>query len=204
MYRTWTCPPWLPAPMTTCLFSVTALSDNGNLHALNAQAPVRFTNGPVAAEVVAAQLGLSLTPSYHLLQTPPFGNNYAIAGAKAVDDDGDESTPDINLPTQVNAFLQIHGGVAPRTPCTSCSSAETTFVRHALFVRQESWQTLKRLCNASRKAARDAIAKSVESEKKQIMKLSQPEQKHCCDQRSGHRCHPGDRAGHPADRRFCG
>ena len=34
----------------------------------------------------------------------------AIAGAKAVDD-GNEATPDINLPA--NAFLQIHGGVAP-------------------------------------------------------------------------------------------
>lgn len=90
-----------------------SLSDNGNLMALDPSVPQRFTNGPVAVEVIAAGLGMSLTPSYHLLQTPPFGNNYAIAGAKAVDEDGNEQTPDINLPTQVNAFLQIHGGQAP-------------------------------------------------------------------------------------------
>lgn len=90
-----------------------SLSDNGNLKALDPAMPQRFTNGPVAVEVIAAGLGFSLTPSYHLLQTPPFGNNYAIAGAKAVDEDGNEQTPDINLPTQVNAFLQIHGGQAP-------------------------------------------------------------------------------------------
>ncbi len=58
--------------------------------------------------VAAGAFGLLLTPSYHLLPVNSFGNNYAIAGAKAVDDDGDESTPDINLPTQVNGFLQIY------------------------------------------------------------------------------------------------
>lgn len=90
-----------------------SLSDNGNLIALDPSVPQRFTNGPVAVEVIAAGLGLSLTPSLHLLQSPPFGNNYAIAGAKAIDEDGNEQTPDINLPTQVNAFLQINGGQAP-------------------------------------------------------------------------------------------
>lgn len=148
-----------------------SLSDNGNLHALNAQAPVRFTNGPVAAEVVAAQLGLSLTPSYHLLQTPPFGNNYAIAGAKAVDDDGDESTPDINLPTQVNAFLQIHGGVAPKDSLYVVLIGGND-IRAARAIRSAGvLADSKEARNASRKAARDSIAKSVDSEKKQIMKL---------------------------------
>ena len=97
-----------------------SLSDNGNLMALDPSVPQRFTNGPVAVEVIAAGLGMSLTPSYHLLQTPPFGNNYAIAGAKAVDEDGNEQTPDINLPTQVNAFLQIHG--ADRRERHSCGT----------------------------------------------------------------------------------
>ena len=92
-----------------------SLSDNGNLRAVAPDQTYgdRFTNGPVAVEVLAAGLGLSLSPSLHLLQTPPFGNNYAVAGAKAIDEDGNEQTPDINLPTQVNAFLQINGGHAP-------------------------------------------------------------------------------------------
>lgn len=97
-----------------------SLSDTGNLKAVtqDPNIPERFTNGAVAVEVLAAQLGLSLSPSYHLL--PPqitlgnYGNNYAIAGAIATDEDGDPSTPDINLPTQVGAFLQIHGFQAPQ------------------------------------------------------------------------------------------
>ncbi len=89
-----------------------SLSDNGNLSALDPNAPTRFTNGPVAVEVVAGAFGVTLTPSNHLIGGVS-GNNFAIAGAKAIDEDGDESTPDINLPTQVNAFLQINGGVAP-------------------------------------------------------------------------------------------
>ncbi|MFE8072204.1 SGNH/GDSL hydrolase family protein [Marinobacteraceae bacterium S3BR75-40.1] len=96
-----------------------SLSDNGNLKAItqNPAIPERFTNGPVAVEVLGASLGFSVTPSLHLL--PPevvngqYGNNYAIAGAIAIDADGDETTPDTNLPTQVNAFLQLHGGQAP-------------------------------------------------------------------------------------------
>ena len=91
-----------------------SLSDNGNLRALAPEQTYgdRFTNGPVAVEVMAAGLGVVLTPSYHLAGGTT-GNNFAIAGAKAVDDDGNEATPDINLPTQVNAFLQINGGIAP-------------------------------------------------------------------------------------------
>ena len=94
-----------------------SLSDIGNLHAIDSSRPVRFTNGPVAVEVLANELGLSLSPSLHLL--PPqvvngqYGNDYAVAGAVAIDNDGNPATPDINVPTQVNAFLQIHGGQAP-------------------------------------------------------------------------------------------
>ena len=91
-----------------------SLSDNGNLRAIAPDQTYgdRFSNGPVAVEVVAAGLGFTLTPSYHLAGGTT-GNNFAVAGAKAVDEDGNEATPDINLPTQVNAFLQINGGVAP-------------------------------------------------------------------------------------------
>lgn len=94
-----------------------SLSDIGNLHAVQPSYPVRFSNGPVAVEDLAQDLGLTLTPSLHLL--PPgsspdqYGNDYAVAGAVAIDADGNPATPDINVPTQVNAFLQIHGGHAP-------------------------------------------------------------------------------------------
>lgn len=97
-----------------------SLSDTGNLRAItqNPQIPERFTNGPVAMELVAAQLGLSLSPSFHLLPpgtpgTENRGNNFAVAGAVATDADGDPTTPDVNLPTQVNAFLTTNGQYAP-------------------------------------------------------------------------------------------
>lgn len=92
-----------------------SLSDNGNLSmapGAPAGTPTRFTNGPVALEVFAGALGFALTPSDHL-NGGFSGNNFAVAGAKTLDDDGNEQTPDINLPTQVNAFLQINGGMAP-------------------------------------------------------------------------------------------
>jgi phospholipase/lecithinase/hemolysin len=95
-----------------------SLSDIGNLRAVtqDPNIPERFTNGPVAVELVAAQLGQALSPSLHLL--PPevtggvYGNNFAIASAIAIDEDGDLSTPDINLPTQIGAYLQLRGGQA--------------------------------------------------------------------------------------------
>lgn len=94
-----------------------SLSDIGNLHAIDNQYPVRFSNGPLAVETLAGGLGFQLTPSLHLL--PPsvvngqYGNDYAVAGAVAIDADGNPATADINVPTQVNAFLMIHGGHAP-------------------------------------------------------------------------------------------
>jgi len=96
-----------------------SLSDTGNLQAVlqNPNVPARFTDGFVAVEILAQQLGLPLTTSLHLL--PPdatggiYGNNFAVASAVALDEDGDFSTPDIHLPTQVNSFLKLQGGVAP-------------------------------------------------------------------------------------------
>jgi phospholipase/lecithinase/hemolysin len=96
-----------------------SLSDTGNLSAVtqDPNIPERFTDGAVAVEIVASQLGLPLSTSYHLL--PPevtggvYGNNFAVAGAVAIDEDGDPTTPDINLPTQVGAFLQFNGFQAP-------------------------------------------------------------------------------------------
>lgn len=92
-----------------------SLSDVGNMNLIDPRAPKRFTNGRVAVEVMAEILGFPpLTPSLHLSPTSgapaPPGKNYAVAGARAADEDGEEATPDINLPTQVNAFLRGAGG----------------------------------------------------------------------------------------------
>lgn len=151
-----------------------SLSDTGNLQAVaqDPSIPARFTNGPVAAEVIASAFGLTLSNSYHLLGGAlPFGNNYAIAGAKSVDDDGDESTPDINLPTQVNAFLQIHGGVAPADALyiVLIGGNDIRAARgiQAAGLLADSATDRK----AARKAANESIKTAVESEKNQIMKL---------------------------------
>ena len=87
-----------------------SLSDTGNLQTFSQdpQVPSRFTNGPVAVEVLAAQLGLSISNALHLTGAQ-HGNNFAVAGAVAIDEDGDEATPDINLPTQVNSYLAFNG-----------------------------------------------------------------------------------------------
>jgi len=148
-----------------------SLSDNGNLNALDPSVPTRFTNGPVAVEVIAGALGFDLTPSYHLLQTPPFGNNYAIAGAKAIDEDGDESTPDINLPTQVNAFLQIHGGVAPSDALYIVLIGGND-IRAAREIRAAGvFAETPEERKAIRVAARESIKTAVEAEQAQILKL---------------------------------
>jgi len=94
-----------------------SLSDTGNAKIFSGNAdnpyfPERFSNGPVAADVVAAAYGQTATPSLFLLGAEA-GNNYAVGGAKAVDDDGDESTFDTNLPSQINTFLAYNGYSAP-------------------------------------------------------------------------------------------
>lgn len=91
-----------------------SLSDTGNLVSLGAEFPSppfyegnRISNGPVAVEYLANLLGLDAAPSLHLIG-PAIGSNYAVAGAnaRAVHD-----TP-IDLPDQVDAYLQNHNGTA--------------------------------------------------------------------------------------------
>lgn len=151
-----------------------SLSDTGNLQAIlqDGVTPSRFTNGPVAVEVIASVLGLPLTNSNHLLGGAlPFGNNFAIAGAKALDADGDESTPDINLPTQVNAFLQLNGGVAPSNALYIVliggnDIREARAIRAAGILADNPADR-----SAAREAANDYIANAVESEQAQVRKL---------------------------------
>lgn len=77
-----------------------SLSDTGNIKIVAAQygqqAPERFSNGPVAVDIIAGAYGLLAEPS--LLG----GNNYAFGGATAL---GSETEFDTNLPIQVNSYL---------------------------------------------------------------------------------------------------
>lgn len=149
-----------------------SLSDNGNLNAIAPDQTYgeRFTNGPVAVEVVAAGLGFALTPSYHLAGGTT-GNNFAIAGAKAVDEDGNEATPDINLPTQVNAFLQINGGVAPSDALYIVLIGGND-IRAAREIRAGVvFAANAQERQAIRKAANESIRNAVLSEIAQIQKL---------------------------------
>ena len=149
-----------------------SLSDNGNLRALAPEQTYgdRFTNGPVAVEIVAGALGHTLTPSYHLAGGTT-GNNFAIAGAKAVDEDGDEATPDINLPTQVNAFLAINGGVAP-SDALYIMLIGGNDIRAAREIRSTVvFAETAEERQAIRKAANQSLTAAVESEQAQLAKL---------------------------------
>jgi phospholipase/lecithinase/hemolysin len=113
------------AACSTALFAVSAaraadfsaeyvfgdsLSDNGNLASLVGPFPNppsfdnSFTNGPVAAELLAQSLGLSANASLWLTSPTPQGTNYAVGGATAAA--GTDIVPgvNINLPSQVAAF----------------------------------------------------------------------------------------------------
>ena len=107
-----------------------SLSDNGNLaeafYRQNLPNPPSynnsFTNGPVAAEVLANRLGVALRPSLFLtgfqdvfgLYGPGFvsGTNYAVAGATAAAAPPFGGIPNANLPQQVAAYSARAGGIA--------------------------------------------------------------------------------------------
>lgn len=102
-----------------------SLSDVGNLDFMNYPGGAaegqtygpRFSNGPLVVEYIASELlGVddieqALQPSLHLTGNI-IGSNFAVAAAKSLDDDGSLLTPDINLPTQVNAYLAAQQGIA--------------------------------------------------------------------------------------------
>ncbi len=150
-----------------------SLSDNGNLSmapGAPAGTPSRFTNGPVAVEIVAGALGLALTPSDHL-NGGFSGNNFAVAGAKAIDEDGNEQTPDINLPTQVNAFLQINGGQAPADALYVVLIGGND-IRAAREIRAATvFASTPEERQAIRQAANASLTAAVISEQAQIEKL---------------------------------
>ncbi len=106
-----------------------SLSDNGNLaeafYHQNFPNPPSyhdsFTNGPVAAQVLASRLGLTVNPSLFLTGFQDVfglfggasyvaGTNYAVAGATAAAFGG--GIPGGNLPQQVAAYGAHVGGIA--------------------------------------------------------------------------------------------
>jgi phospholipase/lecithinase/hemolysin len=99
-----------------------SLSDNGNLAALFGLTFPNppsyhdsFTNGPVAVSLLAQSLGLSLNPSLWLTSPIPAGTNYAVGGAiAAAGGPLFPGGPNINLPTQIEAYSAFEGGVADK------------------------------------------------------------------------------------------
>lgn len=88
-----------------------SLSDTGNLASVIGAFPApyymnRVTNGPVAVDTLAAQLGHTADASLYLLGMNA-GSNYSVARATA---SGSEA---IDLATQVLSFQAMHGFIAP-------------------------------------------------------------------------------------------
>lgn len=142
-----------------------SLSDTGNLQTFSQDpaVPSRFTNGPVAVEVLAAQLGLSISNALHLTGAQ-YGNNFAVAGAIAIDEDGDETTPDINLPTQVNSYLAFNGNQAdPDALYIVMIGGNDIRAARAILATAEK---------GARKEARQRIKQATRSIKEQLKKLT--------------------------------
>ena len=97
-----------------------SLSDNGTAadffnvdypfpySSIPAQNINRVSNGPVAVEILASQLGLPLNPSAFGTTFPAAGTNYAVAGARA-----GRTTNAGDLVNQINAFNANHLSGAP-------------------------------------------------------------------------------------------
>lgn len=149
-----------------------SLSDTGNAQAFsgNPAVPARFSNGPVAVDVIAAALGTAATPSL-FLSGQQLGNNYAVGGAQAVDADRDESTYDTNLPTQVNLYLAYNGFQASATDLHAVIIGGNDLFQAATIrsasVAEESGPVRQDI----RKAAEARVTEAVASVEAQLMKL---------------------------------
>jgi len=152
-----------------------SLSDTGNAKVFSGNAsnplfPARFSNGIIGVDVISAAYGLAATPSLFLLGAEA-GNNYAVGGARAVDTDGDESTFDTHLPTQVNTFLAYNGYSAP-----SDALYMVVIGGNDLFAAQAARSAVVTATTgeeraAIRKAARESVKAAVLSFEAQVMKL---------------------------------
>jgi len=152
-----------------------SLSDTGNAKVFSGNSenpyfPERFSNGPVAVDYVTGAFGLTATPSLFLLGGE-FGNNYAVGGAKAVDEDGDETTFDTNLPTQVNTFLAYHLGQAPEDALyVLIMGGNDLFAAQGIRAGIVAAETGAER-SAIRKASRASVITAVETLEAQVMKL---------------------------------
>jgi phospholipase/lecithinase/hemolysin len=149
-----------------------SLSDTGNAQAFsgNPAVPARFSNGPVAVDVIAAALGTVATPSL-FLSGQQLGNNYAVGGAQAVDADRNEATYDTNLPTQVNLYLAFNGFQASATDLHAVIIGGNDLFQAATIrsasVAEESGPARQDI----RKAAEARVTEAVASVEAQLMKL---------------------------------
>ncbi len=152
-----------------------SLSDTGNASQFAAAQgvtgiPDRFSNGPVAIDVVASAYGLTATPSLYLFGQE-FGNNYAVGGAVAIDADGDEATPDTNLPSQVNAFLNYNAFQADSSALYAVIiGGNDLFAAQAIRAGTITADTPEER-QATRQAARARVDQAVESLEAQMLKL---------------------------------
>ena len=85
-----------------------SLSDTGNLAVVNLPPPYfenRISDGPVLADLLAAEIGSNANRSGHLLGSPQ-GFNYAVAGGNILGSDPED------LNAQVSSYLQRVGDAA--------------------------------------------------------------------------------------------
>jgi phospholipase/lecithinase/hemolysin len=118
-----------PAPFGRIVAFGASLSDPGNAFALKggtntppdylldpllvpsapyARGGHHFSNGATWVEQFARSMGLAASVRPAFLSADPTATNYAVGGARAHED-----SINVNLSTQVQAFLQQTGGVAP-------------------------------------------------------------------------------------------
>ncbi|HKE39571.1 MAG TPA: SGNH/GDSL hydrolase family protein [Casimicrobiaceae bacterium] len=121
---------WAGGPVTELVVFGDSLSDSGNAFALQkenntppnysvnpllipddayARGGHQFSNGPTWAEQFGKSLGLCQDVSPAFRDANPRATNYAVGGARARND----VSMNINLPIQVQVFLQDFGGSAP-------------------------------------------------------------------------------------------
>jgi phospholipase/lecithinase/hemolysin len=150
-----------------------SLSDTGNAQAFtNGAVPARFSNGPVAVDIIAGAYGLQATPSVFLAGLGELGNNYAVGGAVAFDADGDDTNvTDTNLSSQVNAYLAYNNFQASQTALYAVIiGGNDLFAAQAIraaSVAEENGAVRQDI----RKAAEARVTAAVNSVETQLMKL---------------------------------
>lgn len=163
-----------------------SLSDAGQFTAAIGTLPpgieAKFTNidplqgNIIAADVIANAFGFTSVDSglveglsQGVLQD--IGNNYAVGGAVAIDEDDNELTPDFNLPTQINSHLASRNGQAePNALYTIIIGGNDLFAAQqirAAYVPTAPGAERQ----AIRKASKARVDQAVDAVKGQLLKL---------------------------------